>query len=433
MVGKQQLLQTIYDEPYQIGKWCGYDKLTELHNDWLKSFLWKDEDQTIQGHRGSYKTTCIALFLCIHLIIKPNETVLFFRKTDNDVAAVIREVDKILRTGAFRQMVKILYDVNLTILKSNTSEIETNLHTGTAGVSQITALGIGTSITGKHADIVITDDIVNISDRISRAEREKTKLQYQELQNIKNRGGRFINTGTPWHKDDAFVLMSNIKKYDCYSTGLISEEELKGIRHKMTPSLFSANYELKHIADEKALFSSPHFLDRHYIDEYERTVTELLFGGICHIDAAYGGDDATAITYVNKDKYTGRLIVLGKKYEGHVDDKLDEILTDKEYYRLGTTHCETNADKGYLAKELMQRGDYVETYSESMNKYYKIASYLRKNWDNIYFHPDTDPEYIEQILDYTEHADHDDCPDSLASAVRIYEEETGITHYKEGF
>lgn len=56
-------------------------------------------------------------------------------------------------------------------------------------------MGIYASLTGKHADIVITDDIVNIKDRVSRAEREKTKLQYQELQNVKNRGGRFINTG----------------------------------------------------------------------------------------------------------------------------------------------------------------------------------------------------------------------------------------------
>lgn len=433
MIKKEQLLQTIYDEPFRIGLWCGYDKLTELHNIWLRSFLWKDEDQTIQGHRGSYKTTCIALFLAIHAIIKPNETVLFFRKTDNDVAAVIREVDKLLHTGAFNEMVNILYGQDLQIIKSNSSEIETNLHTGTTGASQITALGIGTSITGKHADIIITDDIVNVSDRISKSEREKTKLQYQELQNIKNRGGRFINTGTPWHKDDAFVLMSNIEKFDCYSTGLIDEDELQEIRRKMTPALFSANYELKHIADEKALFTTPQILTRDYCDEHYRTCDELLFDGFCHIDAAYGGEDATAITYINKDYLTGWYIVLGKKYDGHVDDIVDEILEDKRKYRLGSTHLETNADKGYLAKELTSKGDYVESYNETTNKYLKIASYLRKNWGNIYFHPDTDPEYISQIMDYTEHAEHDDCPDSLASAVRILDDEVGITHYKEGF
>ena len=30
----------------------------------------------------------------------------------------------------------------------------------------------------------------------------------------------------------------------------------------------------------------------------------------------------------------------------------------------------------------------------------------------------TDEEYIEQILDYNENAEHDDAPDSLASIIR---------------
>ena len=31
----------------------------------------------------------------------------------------------------------------------------------------------------------------------------------------------------------------------------------------------------------------------------------------------------------------------------------------------------------------------------------------------------TDENYINQICDYNENADHDDCPDSLASLIRI--------------
>ena len=69
--------------------------------------------------------------------------------------------------------------------------------------------------TGKHAYYVITDDICNIDDRISRAERQHTIAQYDELQNIRNRGGRIINLGTPWHKDDVFGRMPNIHRYDC--------------------------------------------------------------------------------------------------------------------------------------------------------------------------------------------------------------------------
>ena len=229
MIEKKKILDMLYYEPIKIGHWVGFKDLTALHNEWLRSFLYSDKDQTLQGHRGSYKTTDLALFMAIHTIIKPNETVMIFRKTSNDVDEILRCVSNILQAGCVQQIVKVLYGKDLVILRNNTSEIHTNLATSIKGTSQIVGLGIGTSITGKHADIVVTDDIVNINDRISTAERNRTKLAYQELQNIKNRNGRFINTGTPWHKDDAFTLMPEPKKYDCYSTGLISEKKKKKI------------------------------------------------------------------------------------------------------------------------------------------------------------------------------------------------------------
>ena len=75
--------------------------------------------------------------------------------------------------------------MDLILLKETDTEIDTNIRTSTKGASQIVGLGIGTSITGKHGDIIVTDDIVNLKDRISRAEREKTKIQYMELQILK--------------------------------------------------------------------------------------------------------------------------------------------------------------------------------------------------------------------------------------------------------
>lgn len=80
---------------------------------------------------------------------------------------------------------------------------------------------------------------------------------------------------------------------------------------------------------------------------------------------------------------------------------------------------ETNADKGYAAKSLKKKGVRVATYHESQNKFIKISSYLKAEWPDIIFVEGTDPKYIEQICDYNEDAEHDDCPDSLASLIRI--------------
>lgn len=407
---KQAVLDLLWNEPYKIGHWVGFEDLTTLHNEWLRSFLYADGDQTLLAHRGSYKTTDLSLFFAIHIVIQPNENVMFFRKTDDDVTEVVTQAKKILQSGAMQRIVSDLYGTDLQLLKSNNSEIHTNLCTSTKGVSQVVGLGIGTSITGKHADIVVTDDIVNLKDRISRAERERTKIQYMELQNICNRGGRFINTGTPWHKEDAISIMPNVKRYDCYSTGLISREKLEQLRQGMSDSLFAANYELKHIADKDAMFKSPQFTKE----------KELIYGGLAHIDAAYDGADGTAFTILNKLK-DGRIIGFGKRWDKHVDDCLSEIGIYHRSLRAGSISCEKNADKGYLAKELRGLGYHVDPYSESMNKFVKISTYLRSNWKNIAWLEDTDPEYINEILDYSEFAEHDDSPDSAASILRKME------------
>jgi hypothetical protein len=79
---------------------------------------------------------------------------------------------------------------------------------------------------------------------------------------------------------------------------------------------------------------------------------------------------------------------------------------------------ETNADKGYVAKQFALQGIRVNQYHESTNKFVKISTHLKGVWEDIYFHKDTDKDYITQIEDYNEDADHDDCPDSLASLIR---------------
>lgn len=404
---KQAVLDLLWNEPYKIGHWVGFKDLTALHNEWLRSFLYAEDDQTLLAHRGSYKTTDLSLFLAIHSATKPNENVMFFRKTDDDVTEVMTQAQKILQSGVMQRIVYSLYGIELQLLKSNNSEINTNLCTSTRGVSQIVGLGIGTSITGKHADIVVTDDIVNLKDRISKAERERTKIQYMELQNICNRGGRFINTGTPWHKEDAISIMPNVRRYDCYSTGLITRNKLEELRQSMSDSLFAANYELKHIADKDAMFREPKFTKE----------SELIYGGVAHIDAAYDGADGTAYTIMKKLS-DGRIIGFGKRWDKHVDDCLSEIGVYHKMFRAGSVSCEKNADKGYLAKELRGLGYVVNPYDESMNKFLKISTHLRSNWKKIIWLEDTDPEYINEILDYSEFAEHDDSPDSAASLLR---------------
>lgn len=374
------------------------------------------QDMTLQAHRGSYKTSCVSVAIAIMMITNPNRNILFMRKTDTDVIEIVSQVRRMLVSPYAARITEAMYGEPLALVRDNSYEIDTSVRHGASGASQLLGMGIGGSLTGKHAYTIITDDIVNIRDRVSRAERERTKTVYQELQNIRNPGGRIINAGTPWHKEDSFTLMPNIERYDCHSTGLLNAEQIAGLRASMTPSLFASNYELRHIATEDALFDTP--------PNFTPDVTRI-YNGIAHIDAAYGGQDGSAFTIARKHGDT--IYVLGKLRKTHIDNCLDEYLALTAHYKAGSIDTESNADKGYLAKEIRRRGGFAnEPYHEGMNKFIKISTYLKRCWSRIVFLDDTDSDYINEILDYTEDAEHDDCADSLASIIRRLEKPSGI-------
>lgn len=407
----ETLVRSIKEAPVKYARALGFDLLTDVHNDWLRTMLLCPDDYTLLGHRGSYKTTCLSVALAFGAVLKPHKSTFFIRKTDDDVTEIVAQAQKILDSDLMHYVTYEIYGIDLELTTRSAYKIDTNLARSNRGQVQIQGMGLNGSITGKHADYIYTDDIVNVKDRISRAEREQTKRQYMELQNIRNRGGRIFNTGTPWHKDDCIsTLMPNVHRFSVYDTGLISDDQQQQLRASMSPSLYAANYELRHIASDDALFGPPQFYGGPAAD---------IHNGRAHIDAAYGGSDYTALTIL-KRRPGGGYIGYGKLWRGHVDGHLDEIQALHKLYRAGTIACEKNGDKGYLARDLRARSLPVAEYTEYENKYIKIATHLKREWPRIEWIKDTDPDYLSQILDYTETAEHDDAPDSAASLIRSY-------------
>lgn len=406
-MNRNTAIEFIKTKPYIYGHMLGFNKLTTLHNEWLLSMYNCVDEMTLQAHRGSYKTTVDSIYIVMEMLLHPKKRIMFMRKTDTDVKEIVSQVQKILMNENTQAFVKTMYNTMLVLSQDNATQISTNLSKDVKGTPQLWACGMGTSITGKHFDVIITDDIVNQNDRVSRAERERTKLIYQELQNVKNVGGKIINTGTPWSKDDAFSIMPKPVKYDCYSTGILNDEEIKELKSKMTASLFAANYELKHIAEDDVIFTTP-------VTEEN---PELVKNGTSHCDAAFYGEDYTAFTIVAI--HDGNYYVFGKCWRKHIDDVMDEIVGLHNKYLCQKMYNEKNADKGYVAKAFRNKGVKVVTYNESQNKYVKITTHLKFVWDKVRFVKGTDPEYIDMICDYNENAEHDDCPDSLASLIRV--------------
>jgi len=408
MITRRQAVEFLRDKPVKYAHLLGFSKLVAIHNKWIREMVIGKADYTLEAHRGSFKTTCVSIAIAIIMILLPTRRILFMRKTDDDVKEIISQVRKILESPQTQVLVNSIYGISLKLVVSNATELSTNLVTDAKGSSQLVAISLGGSLTGRHFDIIFDDDIINVKDRISRAEREKTKIIYQELRNVLNRGGKMVNTLTTWHKEDASILMAEPHIYTWKDTGLISEEEIESIRESMSPSLFAANYELRHIAAEDVIFENANV---------GADISNVLNANFCHIDAAYGGEDYTAFTICKK--HNGKYYVYGRLWQKAIDEVEDQIIEDRKRLLAGKIYCETNADKGYLAKALREKGERVITYAETMNKYIKIVTHLKADWKDVIFVHGTDQEYIDQILDYNEYAEHDDAPDSLACMIRI--------------
>lgn len=406
MTRRADIVNALRENPTAFADRLGFSLLTDIHRDWCREMVFGKSDHTLQAHRGSYKTTTVSVALWLLLLLRPNSQMAFFRKTDADVKEILEQVKKMLRMDATQYLSEALWGVSCRITTDNMLEVSTSLSNDPRGGAQLTGMGIGGSLTGKHYDLIFTDDIVNLKDRASRAERERTKDAYREIKNLINRGGKIFNTGTPWHVDDAFQLMPEPERWPWDKTGLMTQEQYDEIAKVTTPSLLAANYQLRHIPSDDVIFTNPQTGASH----------ELVYNGECHVDAAYHGEDFTAFTAAAV--HDGKYYVYGKLWRKHVEDVTPLIMADYQRLMLGRLYTETNADKGYSANAFKGKGARVVPYPETMNKHVKIVTYLKTAWPDVVFVDGTDQAYIDQICDYTEDAEHDDAPDSLASLIQ---------------
>lgn len=403
----ERLLTALRQHPELYLYMMGFTRKTPVYGTWMREMVFGESDYTLQAFRGSGKTTCLSAALSLKLMLQPNRRLAFLRKTDTDVKEVMAQIQKMLSRDESKLISQSIWGVPIRMLTATQSEITTNLTNDPRGAAQLTGMGINGSLTGKHYDEIFTDDIVNRKDRKSRAEREQTKSVYMELQNVKNRGGRIMNTGTPWHVDDCFSIMPDAHKWDYRSIPeALTPEDAEHLRERMTPSLWAANYELRHIPSDDVIFTNP-------VTGAPQSMVE---NGECHVDAAYYGEDFTAFTAMTK--HDGKCFVYGRMWRKHVEDVTPLICAEIERLMLGRMYMENNADKGYAAKAFKARGVRVSQYSEKENKHIKIVTFLKTAWPDIIFVEGTDQSYIDQICDYTEDAEHDDAPDSAASLLR---------------
>lgn len=166
---RDKVVELMTTEAHVVGRMLGhgYNLLEPIHGEWIKEWLLNPSSFKImvhQAHRGSYKSTCLRLAVAIFMILNPLTTIIVLRKSEDAVKELVMGVSKILDTPLFHTFINILYpDINARGGFKKTTDtalaIDTNLNVNLSGEYQLRALGLGSPLTGKHAEFIITDDI----------------------------------------------------------------------------------------------------------------------------------------------------------------------------------------------------------------------------------------------------------------------------------
>ena len=303
------------------------------------------------------------------------------------------------------------------------------------------AVSFGGGLTGfaagvmgnEFGGIAVIDDYMKPTDAWSQTKKENVETWFDEtfLSRLNNPTKTpILMIGQRISYDDlaAYVLEKYGEDWDTLIIPALDEEtgeptwpekwslEACEREKRQKPYVWAAQYQqnpIKHI--EGALFDNP---------SMKGSLADLQ-GGFCHVDAGYGGGDTTGVTLFKKCPDTGRIVMLVKIYFDSVANHLQGIKLLLDQHNIKQVWCESNADKGFLAKEFVRMGVMARAYPETQNKFYKIATYLKKYWDVIDFCPESDKKAIEQILEFTETCEHDDVADSAATACRLIEKMYG--------
>jgi hypothetical protein len=399
-------LIAVRDHPHLLGHLAGRTKLTELHSSWIRHMWDSYEHRALMAHRGSYKTTAMAIGCVRWMLFNPDDRIAVVRKTFTDAAEIVTMVAQIMEKIEVKELFRYAHGRTPRAVVKRFGKLKYSFKRTVTPEGNLTAHGLDGSLVGTHYDRIWTDDIITIKDRISRSERERTIEMIREIYtNIIDPGKPVMASGTPWHKLDGWNnIPCEIVKFPLSKCNILSEEEIAKKRKSTTPFLFAVNYELEFQSEDDKLFKNPVYCDWNVLD-----------GSMyAHLDAAFDGDHYNALTIMSR-RGDGKIQAKGWAYPGNVKDWAKEVARICKGNRVNLLHIEENADKGYTAGLLRSFGVNVKDYWENRNKGNKISTNLYNAWDEIEWARDSDPEYMNQVLDWKEGSEPDDAPDSAAS------------------
>ena len=234
---QKNLLDRIKYEGHKIGHLVGYTDLTEFHSKLINEIVCGKESASYCIHRCAYTSSTICLGIALHILTKPNKKILLMVQNKGIAQMRLEIIKKILESKEIQALSYILYNKGFTVEIINRCLI-ISLDSLTC---QLVCVGADKEeLAGGHEkDLYILDGILGLEDCYYETVRAKHLDIYNRINKFEGRNILFDHS---WCYDDLFKHIKGNYIYDCYDTGLLSEERINEIKLAITPSLFSAQY-----------------------------------------------------------------------------------------------------------------------------------------------------------------------------------------------
>jgi len=190
---------------------------------------------------------------------------------------------------------------------------------------------------------------------------------------------------------------------------------LKGMPEYDRELLLNGNWNARPTKDR--IFVNPSYVEWDSNDLYQIRA---------YCDPAYEGKDLTAISIGGISKTTKRYVIRGFCWRKGITELYEVITVLLKRYNVDLFVIESNGDNKLSAREFQKMFPRVVPYPERTNKHQKITHFIGRNWKQIDFANDCDNTYLHHVLEYVEGYEPDDCPDSLASLLRLFSQSGGI-------
>jgi phage terminase large subunit-like protein len=252
----------------------GYD--CRKHHRQMLAFQEQHPQSLCLAYRGSGKSTIGTVAKIIwYLCVNPNLRIVIVSMTTGHATALLREVKQQLSANdALIEMFgefapRSLNDPNIVW---NNDEINIRQRVDYTKESNITAVGAGAAVVGKHYDVAVIDDLVDEDHSHTAPQREKIKTFYYKTLDpcieppdpaVPFRGERRI-IGTRYHPDDLFghLLEHEMKEHTQIIPALtvIGEDDLG---HPIYETPWPEKFSVKFLLEQRAT-KGPSIFDSQY-------------------------------------------------------------------------------------------------------------------------------------------------------------------------